>query len=72
MAPSEFIAAYLEPEAGEAVESHLIERDLALHMGQSTDMNREQLRKLMAAFRLGVLLFVVEVLAWVVALAGTG
>lgn len=72
MAPSEFIAAYLEPEAGESVELHLIERDLALHMGRSADLNREQLRKLMTAFRLGVLLLVVEVLAWVVAIAGTG
>jgi hypothetical protein len=47
---------------------HLIERDLALHMGRSAELNRRQLRTLMTVFRVGALLLVVEVLAWVVAL----
>lgn len=47
---------------------HLIERDLALHMGRSAELNRRQLRALMGVFRVGAVLLVVEVLAWVVAL----
>jgi len=66
--PEDFIATYLEPAEGEPLESHLIERDLALHMGRSTKFNREQLNTLVTAFRFGALLLVVEVLAWVLAL----
>jgi len=68
LAPAQFIATYLEPVDGEPLELHLVERDLALHMGRSTKFNREQLNMLVTAFRFGVLLLVVEVLAWVVAL----
>jgi hypothetical protein len=68
LAPKDFIATYLEPAEGEPLESHLIERDLALHMGRSTKFNREQLNTLVTVFRFGALLLVVEVLAWVVAL----
>jgi hypothetical protein len=69
LAPDDFIATYLEPEGGSPLEIHLIERDLALHMGRSAELNRRQLRTLMTAFRVGALLLVTEVLAWVVALA---
>lgn len=72
LAPDEFIATYLEPTDGEPVELHLIERDLALHIGQSVDRNRRQLRVLTSAFRLGARLLVGEVLAWVVALVAQG
>ncbi|MFI5005002.1 MAG: hypothetical protein ACHQE6_08305 [Solirubrobacterales bacterium] len=68
LAPDEFIATYLEPTDGEPMELHLIERDLALHMGRSAELNRRQLRTSMTVFRLGALLLVAEVLAWVVAL----
>jgi hypothetical protein len=37
-------------------------------MGRSAELNRRQLRVLMAVFRVGALLLVIEVLAWVVAL----
>jgi len=67
--PEEFIATYLEPADGEGLEPHLIERDLALHIGSSTEFNREQLNTLVTIFRFGALLLVVEVLAWVLALA---
>jgi hypothetical protein len=53
---------------GEPLALHLIERDLALHMGRSAELNRHQLRMLMGVFRVGAVLLVVEVLAWVVAL----
>jgi hypothetical protein len=69
LAPKDFIATYLEPAEGEPLESHLIERDLALHVGRSTKINREQLNTLVTVFRFGVLLLLIEVLAWVVALA---
>lgn len=72
LAPSEFIATYLEPAEGDPLEIHLIQRDLALHMGRSAELNRRQLRILMMAFRLGVLLLVTEVLAWFVALVIRG
>jgi hypothetical protein len=68
LAPDEFVATYLEPAEGEPLELHLIERDLALHMGRSADLNRQQLRTLMTVFRFGALLLVAEVLAWVIAL----
>jgi hypothetical protein len=69
LAPDQLIATYLEPAEGEPLELHLIERDLALHMGHSAKLNRRQLRALMAAFRFGAVLLVLEVLAWVAALA---
>jgi len=72
LAPAEFIATYLEPEEGEPIELHLIERDLALHMEWSAHFNRKQLWMLTSAFRLGALLLVAEVLAWVVALVARG
>lgn len=68
LAPDKFIATYLEPVDGDPLDFHLIERDLALHMGRSADLNRRQLRTLMTSFRVGALLLVIEVLAWVVAL----
>jgi len=68
LAPHEFIATYLEPADGEPWEHHLIERDLALHMGRSAELNRRQLRMLTTMFRLGGLLLIAEVLAWVIAL----
>jgi hypothetical protein len=67
-APDQFIATYLEPAEGKPLALHLIERDLALHMGRSAELNRRQLRTLMGVFRVGVVLLLVEVLAWVVAL----
>jgi hypothetical protein len=67
-APDQFIATYLEPADGNPLALHLIERDLALHMGRSAELNRRQLRTLMGVFRVGAVLLVMEVLAWVVAL----
>jgi hypothetical protein len=72
LAPAEFIATYLERADGEAVEPHLIERDLALHMGRSIKFNSAQLNTLAGIFRFGALLLLIEVLAWVVALAAVG
>jgi hypothetical protein len=72
LAPAEFIAAYLEPSEGEPLELRLIERDLALHMGRSTKLNRDQLNEMAPVFRVAALLLVAEVLAWVVALAAVG
>ena len=69
VAPADFVATYLEPTDGEALDLHLIERDLALHMGRSAKLNRDQLNTLVRVFRFGALLLVIEVLAWVVALA---
>ncbi len=56
----------------EPLEIHLIQRDLALHMGRSAELNRRQLRILMMVFRLGALLLMAEVLAWVLALVIRG
>jgi hypothetical protein len=50
LAPDQFIATYLEPAEGEPLALHLIERDLALHMGRSAELNRRQLRTLMGSF----------------------
>lgn len=72
LAPDQFIATYLKPMDGEPLALHLIERDLALHMGRSAELNRRQLRILMTVFRVGAILLVVEVLAWVMALVIQG
>jgi hypothetical protein len=68
LAPGELIATYLEPANEPPLEIHLIERDLAIHMGNSAEQNRRQLKILMTAFRIGAVLLVGEVIAWVVAL----
>lgn len=72
LAPAQFIATYLEPVDGEPLALHLIQRDLALHMGRSAEWNRRQLRALVTVFRVGAILLVIEVLAWVVALVAQG
>jgi hypothetical protein len=72
LAPAEFIGTYLERADGEAVELHLIERDLALHMGRSIRFNSAQLNRLAGVFRCGAVLLLIEVLAWVVALVAVG
>lgn len=68
LAPEQFIGSYLEPADEKPLAPHLIERDLALHMGRSTAQNRDQLRTLMGVFRIGAVLLVGEVLAWVLAI----
>jgi hypothetical protein len=67
--PSRFIETYLEPEEGDPLDVPLIQRDLALHMGASAQLNREQLRRLTTAFRVAAVLLLAEVVAWVVVLA---
>jgi hypothetical protein len=68
LSPARFINTYLEPSEGEPLSLPLIHRDLALHMGRSASLNRKQLRWLMTAFRIGALLLVAEVVAWVIVL----
>lgn len=68
----DFIAEYLEPLDADPLDLVGIHRDLALHMARSHKDNREQLRRLLAALRAGVLLLVAEVLAWVAALIAQG
>ena len=67
-APAKLIATYLEPEDRDPTDFHLIQRDLALHIGHSTASNRPQLAMLTTAFRTAALLLVAEAVAWVVAL----
>jgi hypothetical protein len=69
LSPARFIATYVEPRGERPLDLASIHRDLALHMGRSADRNREQLRWLMVAFRIGAIMLVVEVVAWVVVLA---
>ena len=71
-----FIATYLEPYGpepygpdAEPMALPMIHRDLALHMEDSFDSNRRQLRVLMGSFRAGAVLLLAEVVAWVVAIA---
>lgn len=68
LSPVHFIGTYVEPAAGEPLDLPAIHRDLALHMGNSAAQNRRQFRVLTAAFRVGAVLLVVEVISWVVAL----
>jgi hypothetical protein len=46
-----------------------VQRDLALHRSAAYNANAEQLRWLFWVFRIGLVMLVVEVAAWVIALA---
>jgi hypothetical protein len=63
---ADIIAEYIEPEP---VEFRLVQRDLALHRSAAYDRNARQLGLLFLVFRLGLIVLVVEVAAWIVALA---
>jgi hypothetical protein len=67
-APAKLIATYLEPGERDPTELHVIQRDLALHIGGSITSNRRRLRMLTAAFRAAALMLVAEIVAWMVAL----
>jgi hypothetical protein len=54
------------------VEFRLLQRDLALHRSAAYDGNAQQLGRLFLVFRVGLVILVVEVAAWVVALAERG
>ena len=62
----DLIAEYVEPET---VPLALIHRDLALHRTASFATNATQLRWLVTTFRVSLVLLVIEVGAWLVALA---
>jgi hypothetical protein len=68
LSPAQFINIYVEPEDTEPLDLPSIHRDLALHMGNSAALNRKQLRWLTSAFRVGAVLLVAEVIAWVIVL----
>jgi hypothetical protein len=68
LSPAQFISTYIEPSEGGPVDLPAIHRDLALHMGNSAQLNRGQLRWLTAAFRVGAILLVAEVVSWVIVL----
>ena len=63
---AEIIAEYIEPEA---IEFPFVQRDLALHRSAAYDANASQLGWLFVVFRIGLIVLVVEVAAWMVALA---
>jgi hypothetical protein len=54
------------------VDFRLLQRDLALHRSAAYDGNAQQLGRLFLVFRVGLVILVVEVAAWVVALAERG
>jgi hypothetical protein len=64
---ADIIAEYIEPDP---VELPVVYRDLALH--RSYDRNARELGRLFTVFRVGLVVLVVEVAAWVVALADRG
>lgn len=68
LSPAQFINIYVEPADTEPLDLPSIHRDLALHMGTSAGKNRKQLRWLTAAFRVGAVLLVAEVISWVIVL----
>jgi hypothetical protein len=68
LSPAQFINIYVEPADTEPLDLPSIHRDLALHMGNSAALNRKQLRWLTSAFRVGAVLLVAEVIAWVIVL----
>jgi len=69
VSPTRLISEYIEPPDGQPIALPDIHRDLALHMDRSAAANRRHLQRAMMMFRVGVLLLVFEVVAWVVLLA---
>jgi hypothetical protein len=69
LSASKLIATYVESSENGPQPLAVVHRDLALHMDASAAQNGNQLRTLMRALRIGALLLMVEVVAWVVALA---
>ena len=65
---TDLIATYIETD--EPASLPQIHRDLALHRSASYDRNARQLRVLFAAFRMGLVLLLGEVAAWMIALGG--
>ena len=63
---ADIIADYIEPEP---VEFPRVQRDLALHRSAAYDGNARQLGRLFQVFRVGLIVLVFEVAAWLVALA---
>lgn len=72
LAPARFISTYLERVGDDPVQTQLIHRDLALHMGESANLNRRHLRVLTTLFRIGAMLLIAEVMAWLLALTSAG
>lgn len=72
LSPAKLIATYIEPVEDPPVDLPAIHRDLALHMGNSIESNRRQLRWVFGAFRVGAVLLAGEVVAWVIALVHPG
>jgi hypothetical protein len=68
LSPSQFISTYVEPTREQPLTLPAIHRDLALHMGNSAELNRRQLRWLTGSFRVGAVLLVAEVVSWVIVL----
>lgn len=66
---ADIIAEYIEPDP---VDLPVLYRDLALHRSAAYDRNARQLGRLFTIFRVGLVVLVVEVAAWVVALAERG
>ena len=66
---ADIIAEYIEPDP---VALPDVYRDLALHRAAAYDRNARQLGRLFTVFRVGLVVLVVEVAAWVVALAERG
>ena len=67
---TDLIATYIETAVPASLPQ--IHRDLALHRSASYDRNARQLRALFIAFRVGLVLIVAEVGAWMVALSEQG
>lgn len=65
--PADVIASYIESD--EPTTLLEIHRDLALHRSSSYDQNARQLKWLFRSFRLGLMALVIEVAAWLVAVA---
>lgn len=72
VSPANLISTYIEPVDDPPVDLATIHRDLALHMDNSIESNRRQLRLVFGAFRVGALLLVGEVVGWVIALVHPG
>ncbi len=70
ISPAELIGTYLEPTPGPPTPLRDIHRDLAPHMGNAAAANRRVMKTLFLAFRVGTIALVLEVLAWVILLAG--
>lgn len=68
LAPEFVIATFAEPIASKAPPPSRLRREMAMHMGASSALNRNRISRMGAIFQIACVLLTTEIVAWVVAI----